>query len=107
VLLWAGPCALARGCGRSPRAPAHRFIEATTYYWAVEYEHVAGVLARLLWGTDTSAFYRDIAPLGELPSGTGVLDLPCSGGVAFRRLRAEQELDYVAADARISRVPPR
>jgi hypothetical protein len=34
-------------------------IEATIYDWAVEHEHVAGVLARLLWGTDTSAVYRE------------------------------------------------
>ena len=74
------------------------FIEATTYDWAVEHEHLAGVLGRLIWGTDTSAFYRDIARLGELPTATSVLDIPCGGGVAFRGLRAEQELDYVATD---------
>jgi len=74
------------------------FIEATTYDWAVEHEHVAGVLGRLIWGTDTSAFYRDIARLSEVPAGTSVLDIPCGGGVAFRGLRPEHELDYVAAD---------
>ena len=74
------------------------FIEATTYDWAVEHEHVAGVLGRIVWGTDTTAFYRDIARLSELPTGTKVLDIPCGGGVAFRGLRSEQELDYVAAD---------
>ncbi len=74
------------------------FIEATTYDWAVEHEHVAGVLGRLIWGTDTSAFYRDLARLSELPAGTYVLDIPCGGGVAFRGLRPEQELRYVAAD---------
>ena len=73
-------------------------IEATTYDWAVEHEHVAGVLGRLVWGTDTFGFYRDIARLSELPTGTRVLDIPCGGGVAFRGLRPEQELDYVAAD---------
>lgn len=73
-------------------------IEATTYDWAVEHEHVAGVLGRLIWGTDTSAFYRDIVRLSELPAGTSVLDIPCGGGVAFRGLRPEQELHYVAAD---------
>ena len=78
------------------------FIEATTYDWAVEHEHVAGVLGRLIWGTDTAAFYRDIARLTELPSGTSVLDIPCGGGVAFRGLRREQDLNYVAAD--LSRV---
>ncbi len=74
------------------------FIEATTYDWAVEHEHVAGVLGRLLWGTDTGAFYRDIARLSELPAGTSVLDVPCGGGVAFRGLQPEQKLRYVAAD---------
>src|SRR5437763_15651826 len=74
------------------------FIEATTYDWAVEHEHVAGVLGRLIWGTDTSAFYRDITRLSELPAGIKVLDIPCGGGVAFRGLRPEQELEYVAAD---------
>jgi SAM-dependent methyltransferase len=74
------------------------FIEASTYDWAVEHEHVAGVLGRLIWGTDTSAFYRDIARLAELRSGTSVLDIPCGGGVAFRGLRPEQQLQYVAAD---------
>jgi SAM-dependent methyltransferase len=77
-------------------------IEATTYDWAVEHEYVAGLMGRLIWGTDTSAFYGDIARLSQLPAGTRVLDLPCGGGVAFRGLRPEQDLDYVAAD--LSRV---
>jgi SAM-dependent methyltransferase len=73
-------------------------IEATAYDWAVEHERVAAVLGRLIWGTDTSAFYRDITRLSELPAATRVLDIPCGGGVAFRGLHPEQELDYVAAD---------
>jgi SAM-dependent methyltransferase len=78
------------------------FIEATAYDWVIEHEHIAGVLARLAWGTDTAAFYGGIAGLSELPTDTRVLDIPCGGGVAFRGLRPEQELDYVAAD--LSRV---
>ena len=74
------------------------FIEATAYDWAVEHEHVAGVLGRLIWGTNTAAFYRDFARLSELPPSTSVLDIPCGGGVAFRGLRPEQELQYVAVD---------
>jgi ubiquinone/menaquinone biosynthesis C-methylase UbiE len=56
------------------------------------------VLGRLIWGTDTFAFYRDIARLSELPAGTSVLDITCGGGVAFRGLRPDQQLRYVAAD---------
>lgn len=74
------------------------FFEATTYDWAVEHEHVAAVVGRLIWGTDTSAFYSDISRLSELPTATRVLDVPCGGGVAFRGFRPEQELEYVAAD---------
>ena len=73
-------------------------IEATPD-WAVEHEHVADVLGRLIWGTDTGAFYREIARLPELPTGTKVLDIPCGSGVALRGvLRPEQELRYAAAD---------
>jgi SAM-dependent methyltransferase len=74
------------------------FIEATAYDWAVEHEHIAGLFGRLIWGTDASAFYRDIERLSDLPQGSSVLDIPCGGGVAFRGLRPEQELQYVAAD---------
>jgi SAM-dependent methyltransferase len=74
------------------------FIEATAYNSVVEHEHIAGVLGRLIWGTDTSAFYRDIARLSELPADTRMLDIPCGGGVAFRGLRPEREPHYVAAD---------
>jgi SAM-dependent methyltransferase len=73
-------------------------VEAAVYDWAVEHEQVARVLGQLIWGTDTSGFYRDIARLGELPPGTSVLDIPCGGGVAFRGLHPDQDLHYVAAD---------
>jgi SAM-dependent methyltransferase len=63
----------------------------------VEHEHVAGVLRRPL-RAPTRAFYRDIARLSNLPADTSVLDIPCGSGVVFRGLRAEQKLDYVAAD---------
>jgi len=73
-------------------------LEATVYDSVVERERVAGVLGRLIWGTDASAFYRDIARLGEAPDGTMILDVPCGGGVAFRGLRPGQRVRYVAAD---------
>ena len=73
------------------------FIEASTHDWAVEHEHVAGVLGRL----DLGHRHRHLLPrhrrLSELSAATSVLDIPCGGAVAFRRLRAEQALRYVAA----------
>lgn len=74
------------------------WLEATVYDSVVERERLAGVLGRLIWGTDTSAFYREIARLGEAPDGTVILDVPCGGGVAFRGLRPGQRVRYVAAD---------
>src|SRR5260370_25896359 len=67
------------------------FIEATTYDWAVEHQHIARVLGRLIRGTDTAAFYRDIARLSELPPGASVLDIPCGGGAAFPGLRPRRD----------------
>ena len=68
------------------------------YDSVVEHERLAGVLGRLIWGTDTSAFYQEIARLGEEPDGTVILDVPCGGGVAFRGLRPGQRVSYVAGD---------
>lgn len=74
------------------------WFEATAYDWAVEHERVARLLGQLIWGTNTDRFYRDIARLADLAAGTSVLDIPCGGGVAFRSLRPERKLRYVAAD---------
>jgi SAM-dependent methyltransferase len=68
------------------------------YDSVVEHERLAGVLGRLIWGTDTSAFYREIARLAEEPDGTVILDVPCGGGVAFRGLRPRQRVRHVAGD---------
>jgi SAM-dependent methyltransferase len=68
------------------------------YDSVVEHERLAGVLGRLIWGTDTSAFFREIARLGEETDGTVIRDVPCGGGVAFRGLRPGQRVRYVAGD---------
>jgi ubiquinone/menaquinone biosynthesis C-methylase UbiE len=36
--------------------------------------------------------------IGEMPGGSAILDVPCGGGVAFRALRPDQDVRYVAAD---------
>jgi ubiquinone/menaquinone biosynthesis C-methylase UbiE len=74
------------------------WFEATAYDWVVEQEHVARLFGWLIWGMDGPAFYREIARLGDEAEGTAVLDIPCGGGVAFRGLRADRRLQYIAAD---------
>jgi SAM-dependent methyltransferase len=74
------------------------WLEATAYDAVVEHERLARPLGWLAWGTDTSAFYRELVRLGDQPDGSSVLDIPCGGGVAFRGLRPAQKLGYVAAD---------
>jgi len=51
------------------------------YDSVVEHERLAGVAGRLIWGIDTSAFYRQVARLGEEPDGTVILDVPCGEGL--------------------------
>jgi hypothetical protein len=67
-------------CPTDATAGGLGWLEATVYDSVVEHEHVAGVLGRFIWGTDTSAFYREIARLAAAPEGTVILDVPCGGG---------------------------
>ena len=54
-------------------------------------------LGRGLWGVDVSATQRSIRHIGSL-EGKRVADVPCGRGVAFRVLRAGQEVRYLAGD---------
>lgn len=74
------------------------WVEATAYDTVVEHELLARVLGSLGWGTDVGAFYRGIARLADAPADSAILDIPCGGGVAFRGLRPDQRVRYVAAD---------
>jgi ubiquinone/menaquinone biosynthesis C-methylase UbiE len=71
---------------------------AGAYDRAVQSERLAQVLGPIVWRTDTKRLFTRIAELGALPAGTAVLDVPCGGGLAFRGVRREQQLRYVAAD---------
>jgi ubiquinone/menaquinone biosynthesis C-methylase UbiE len=76
--------------------PADRLYEV--YDWIVERPGVARVGGKLLWGTDTRLFYEALAAVAHTPPGTTVLDVPCGGGVAFRRLPSDRDFHYLAAD---------
>src|SRR5437588_12052140 len=79
-------CHIRSGDARPPRAPAHQLRRGERLRPGGGARARRACAGTLIWGTDTSAFYRDIARLSELPPGTSVLDIPC-GGVAFRASR--------------------
>ena len=68
------------------------------YDWIVERPQIARLGGRLLWGADAALFYDAHATVADAPAGGVVLDVPCGGGVAFRRLPAKRDFRYVAAD---------
>jgi ubiquinone/menaquinone biosynthesis C-methylase UbiE len=80
------------------RSPWFDRIGAATYDFFVERERLARVGGRLLWGSDARLLYRSLDAISEAPDGSAILDVPCGGGVAFRALRREQRVRYVAAD---------
>jgi SAM-dependent methyltransferase len=73
-------------------------LSAISYDSVVEHERLARLFGALLWGTDTRRLFEHIARLGREPDGSTILDVPCGGGVAFRGLRPEQQVRYIAGD---------
>jgi hypothetical protein len=72
------------------------FIEASTHDWAVEHEHVAGVLGRLIWGTDTATF-NATSPGSQSCRPAQRPRHPVRWRRRFPPPAAEQALRYVAA----------
>ena len=73
-------------------------LGAGVYDFVVEREPLAQVLGRVVWGTDASRLYQRMGVAGSVPDGSAILDVPCGGGVAFRGLRPDQRVRYVAVD---------
>lgn len=73
-------------------------LAAVVYDSVVERERLGHLFGRLIWGTDASRMYDEMARLGDEPDGSAILDVPCGGGLAFRGLRPVQDVRYVAAD---------
>src|SRR3954469_21483187 len=71
---------------------------ASFYDWSVEHPRAGGAFWRLGIGSDLGRLYNAAAEIGRQPAGSGVLDIPCGGGVALRGLRPSQGVRYVAAD---------
>ena len=68
------------------------------YDFCIEREWLMCAVARAVWGIDMSVFYASMEAIGRVSAGATILDAPCGGGVAFRALRADQDVRYIAAD---------
>jgi ubiquinone/menaquinone biosynthesis C-methylase UbiE len=68
------------------------------YDFYIERPWLARAIGRFLWGIDSSVLYASMEPIRRAAAGATVVDVPCGGGVAFRALRREQEVRYIAAD---------
>jgi ubiquinone/menaquinone biosynthesis C-methylase UbiE len=68
------------------------------YTLYMERPWLARIVARMAWRADIRPFYAGIGEIGERPAGAVILDAPCGAGVAFRGLRPEQDVRYIALD---------
>jgi ubiquinone/menaquinone biosynthesis C-methylase UbiE len=73
-------------------------VMAAMYETGVKHDSVATVGAWAMWGADMRRMFADVERLADVPIGASVLDIPCGGGFAFRGLRPDQDVHYVAAD---------
>jgi ubiquinone/menaquinone biosynthesis C-methylase UbiE len=55
-------------------------------------------VGRAVWGIDVSVLYASMEAISRAEDGETILDVPCGGGVAFRALRPDQDVRYIAAD---------
>src|SRR5918998_768319 len=55
-------------------------------------------IGRVLWGGDSKPYYDAIGTVADVPDGSTIVDCPCGAGPAFRALRPNRNVRYVAAD---------
>jgi ubiquinone/menaquinone biosynthesis C-methylase UbiE len=68
------------------------------YDFYIERPRLMRSIGRMLWGIDASVLYASMEPIGRVAEGATILDVPCGGGVAFRALRPDQDVHYLAGD---------
>ena len=68
------------------------------YDYSIEREWLMRAVGRAVWGIDMSVLYASMEVIGRVTDGATILDVPCGGGVAFRALRPDQDVRYIAAD---------
>ena len=59
---------------------------------------VARAIGLALWGADTRPMYGLLDAVSEAADGATILDAPCGGGLAFRALRPDKAVRYLAVD---------
>jgi len=84
------------GVSRSPNFCVGSY--GVVYDFCVERERLMCALAHAVWGIDMSVLYASMTAIGQVSDGATILDAPCGGGVAFRALRPDQNVRYIAAD---------
>ncbi|HYU14720.1 MAG TPA: methyltransferase domain-containing protein [Candidatus Acidoferrum sp.] len=68
------------------------------YSFHIERERLSRLIAAVVWGGDVRPFYTSMRAIGEVSDGGLIVDAPCGAGVAFRGLRPEQRVRYIALD---------
>jgi ubiquinone/menaquinone biosynthesis C-methylase UbiE len=68
------------------------------YDFYIERPWLMRSIGRVVWGIDASVLYTSMKPISHLADSATILDVPCGGGVAFRALRPDQDVRYVAGD---------
>lgn len=64
----------------------------------MEHPRLARLISRTSFGADTKPYYESMGAIAEVPEGGTIVDCPCGAGPAFRGLRPEAVVRYVAAD---------
>jgi SAM-dependent methyltransferase len=68
------------------------------YSFYMERQRVSRIVARVVWGADIAPFYASMRAIETVRPNGLVVDMPCGAGVAFRGLRPDQDIRYLAAD---------
>jgi ubiquinone/menaquinone biosynthesis C-methylase UbiE len=68
------------------------------YDFYIERPWLMGLLGRVVWGIDPSPLYENLDAAASIDNGATILDVPCGGGIALRKLRPDQKVRYVAVD---------
>jgi ubiquinone/menaquinone biosynthesis C-methylase UbiE len=64
----------------------------------MEHPRLARLISRISFGADTKPYYESMGAIAEVPEGGTIVDCPCGAGPAFRGLRPEAAVRYVATD---------